>query len=85
MLPMNNCGMSNTIYDSKPDDKRAPGWRSRKIIMEAYSIRMGEPAKDQRLNEVGSTPFSLPLDAARLTGQHIGPLFSHLFQALLDL
>ena len=37
MLPMNNCGMSNTVYDSKPDDKRAPGWRSRKIIMEAYS------------------------------------------------
>jgi hypothetical protein len=20
MLPMNNCGMSNTVYDSKPDD-----------------------------------------------------------------
>jgi len=34
---MNNCGMSNTVYDSKPDDKRAPGWRSRKIIMEAFS------------------------------------------------
>jgi len=38
MLPMNNCGMSNTVYDSKPDDKRAPGWRSRKIIMEAYRL-----------------------------------------------
>jgi len=38
MLPMNNCGMSNAVYDTKQDDKRAPGWRSRKIIMEAYRL-----------------------------------------------
>jgi hypothetical protein len=36
--------MSNTVYDSKPNDKRAPGWRSRKIIMEAYSRGRACPA-----------------------------------------
>jgi hypothetical protein len=48
-------------------------------------IGRGEPAEDQRLNEISSTPFSLPLNAARLASQYIGPLFSYLFQRVLDL
>jgi hypothetical protein len=46
---------------------------------------MGQPAKDQHLNQVGSAEFSLPLDAARLAGQHIGSLFQYLLQCMLDL
>jgi hypothetical protein len=33
------------------------------------------PAKDQRLYQISSTEFSLPLDTARLAGQDIGSFF----------
>jgi len=40
---------------------------------------MSEPAKDQRLQEIGSTEFSLSLNAACLASQHIGSFFQNVF------
>src|ERR1700730_18446009 len=45
---------------------------------------MAQPAKNQRLEHVGSTEFSLPFNTARFAGQHIRSFFQDVLQRLLD-
>src|SRR6266699_1728762 len=61
-----------------------PQRRHRCKLLQA-SIGMTQPAKDQRLQQVCSAEFSLPLDTACLAGQDVGSLFEDVFQGMFHL